>query len=102
MTDYGVPVQHEQTDRLLTTFIDTYNSIFPSRQSFDPWTDLWAKDAEWTLPIDRKSSAHGGIEVSANLLYGFEQFNLQSVQSGHVKMTFEREGQHDPLLRRSS
>src|SRR5262245_53618141 len=40
--------------------------------------------------------------VSANLLYGFEQFILQSVQSGHVKVTFEREGQHDPLLRRFS
>jgi hypothetical protein len=30
--------------------------------------------------------------VSANLLYGFEQFILQSVQSGHVKVTFSREG----------
>jgi hypothetical protein len=30
--------------------------------------------------------------VSANRLYGFEQFILQSVQSGHVKVTFEREG----------
>jgi hypothetical protein len=61
MSDDGIPLRHEQTDRLLTTFIDTYNSIFPSRQSFDPWADLWAKDAEWTLPIDRKSPAHGGI-----------------------------------------
>jgi uncharacterized membrane protein len=26
--------------------------------------------------------------ISANLLYGFERFILQSVQSGHVKMTF--------------
>jgi hypothetical protein len=26
--------------------------------------------------------------VSANRLYGFERFNLQSVQSGHVKVTF--------------
>jgi hypothetical protein len=31
-------------------------------------------------------------EVSADRLYGFERFILQSVQSGHAKMTFEREG----------
>jgi hypothetical protein len=30
-------------------------------------------------------------------LYGFEQFNLQSVQSTHVNVTFEREGQRAPL-----
>jgi hypothetical protein len=32
------------------------------------------------------------VGVSANLLYGFERFILQSVRSGHVKLTFEREG----------
>jgi hypothetical protein len=36
--------------------------------------------------------------VSANLLYGFEQFILQSVQSGLIKVTFEREGQYNPFL----
>jgi hypothetical protein len=40
--------------------------------------------------------------VSVNRLYGFEQFILQSIQSGYGKVTFEREGQPDPLLRRSS
>jgi Double zinc ribbon/Adenylate and Guanylate cyclase catalytic domain len=30
--------------------------------------------------------------VSANCLYGFERFILQSLQSGYVKVTFEREG----------
>jgi hypothetical protein len=40
-----------------------------------------------------------GVAVSADRLYGFERFILQSVQSGHVKMTFERKGQRDPLLR---
>jgi hypothetical protein len=35
--------------------------------------------------------------VSANLLYGFERFILQSVQSDHVKVTFSGEG-HVPHL----
>jgi hypothetical protein len=39
--------------------------------------------------------------VSANCVHGFERFILQSVQSGHVKVTFEREDQRDPLLKRS-
>jgi hypothetical protein len=30
--------------------------------------------------------------VSANLLYGFERFILQNVQSGHVKVTFLLKG----------
>jgi hypothetical protein len=37
-------------------------------------------------------------EVSANLLYGFERFILQSVQSGHVKMTFSKERQRESRL----
>jgi hypothetical protein len=28
MPDYGIPAQDEQTDHLLTTFIDTYHSSF--------------------------------------------------------------------------
>jgi hypothetical protein len=32
-----------------------------------------------------------GHGVSPNRLYGFERFNLQSGQSGYVKMTFSEE-----------
>jgi hypothetical protein len=46
MTDDGIPAQHEQPDRLLTTFIDTYHASFSEGQLFDPRTDLWATDAE--------------------------------------------------------
>ena len=41
-------------------------------------------------------------EVSADCLYGFERFILQSLQRGHVKMTFEREGQRDHREGRST
>jgi hypothetical protein len=40
-------------------------------------------------PLKDCHDLHHG--VSANLLYGFERFNLQNIQSGHVNMTFERE-----------
>lgn len=52
MPNCGIPVEHEQTDLLLTTFIDTYHSSFSEGQPF-PWIELWAKDAEWTLPERR-------------------------------------------------
>jgi hypothetical protein len=56
-----------------------------------------ARDAQHFMAQYRESQ--GG--VSANRLYGFERFILQSVRSPHVKATFERKGQLDPLLRRS-
>ena len=34
MANYDTPVQHEESDRLLTAFIDTYNASFPSGQPF--------------------------------------------------------------------
>jgi hypothetical protein len=37
-----------------------------------------------------RRGVHDGI--SANLLYGFERFMLQSIQSGHVKVTFLLKG----------
>jgi hypothetical protein len=45
MTDYGTIAQPEETDRLLTAFIDTFHSSFASGQPF-PWIELWAEDAE--------------------------------------------------------
>jgi hypothetical protein len=52
MTGYGIPLQHEQTDRLLTTLIDTYHASFAEGIPF-PWIELWAQNAEWTLPERR-------------------------------------------------
>jgi hypothetical protein len=50
--------------------------------------------------IDRYARQIGpyALAVSANRLYGFERFILQSVQGDSVKATFEREGQPDALL----
>jgi hypothetical protein len=52
MTDYGTPAQHCETDRLLTAFIDTYNSSVTTTGSAQPfpWIELWAEDPKWSLP----------------------------------------------------
>jgi ketosteroid isomerase-like protein len=49
MTDYGIPLQHDATDRLLTAFIDTYHSTVAEGQPF-PWIELGAEDPKWSLP----------------------------------------------------
>jgi hypothetical protein len=42
--------------------------------------------------------ADTGSGVSVNRLYGCERFILQSIQSGHVNVTFEREGHVDGFV----
>jgi SnoaL-like domain len=64
MTDYGIPFQHHETDRLLTAFIDTYNSTVAEGQPF-PWINLWVEEAKWTLP--HQNTSHDDRQGRAGL-----------------------------------